>query len=185
MACASTARKHCRFNSFFQIIKNWFLPHLLVTQSFFSLELWCSQNLSYTKTSFALPLLSNYYPASSYQIFSPLISISIYLLILLIAFLELWFHLFCLTWTVLASCILTKKELLKEFSYYITHLRLKELRENECNMSKRYKGNVKTVECREGEPICCDKSSDPGGPFCFFYATLFKKVLLRLPLSIF
>jgi len=52
-------------------------------------------------------------------------------------------------------------------------------------MSKRYEGNVKTVECRKGEPICCDESSYPGGPFCFFYATFFKKVLLRLPLSIF
>jgi len=41
------------------------------------------------------------------------------------------------------------------------------------------------VECREDEPICCDESSNPDGPFCFFYATFFKKVLLRLPLSIF
>jgi len=52
-------------------------------------------------------------------------------------------------------------------------------------MSKRYEDNVKTVECREGEPICYDESSNPGGPFYFFYATFFKKVLLRLPLSIF
>ena len=78
-----------------------------------------------------------------------------------------------------------KKELLKEVSYYTTHLRLRDLRENGCSMSKRHEGNVKTVECREGEPICCDESSDPGGPFCFFYVTFFKKVLLRLPLSIF
>ena len=41
------------------------------------------------------------------------------------------------------------------------------------------------VECRENEPICYDESSDPDGPFCFFYATFFKKNLLRLPLSIF
>ena len=41
------------------------------------------------------------------------------------------------------------------------------------------------MECREGEPICCDESSDPDGPFCYFCATFFKKVLLRLPLSIF
>jgi len=33
--------------------------------------------------------------------------------------------------------------------------------------------------------VCCDESSDPDGPFCFFYTTFFKKVLLRLPLSIF
>jgi len=52
-------------------------------------------------------------------------------------------------------------------------------------LSKKHKGFVKMVECREGEPVCCDESSDPDGPFCFFYATFFKKVLLRLPLSIF
>jgi len=79
----------------------------------------------------------------------------------------------------------TKKDLLKETSYYTTHRRLRELRENGCTMSKRHDGHVKTVECREGEPICCDESSDPEGPFCFFYATFFKKVLLHLPLSIF
>jgi len=79
----------------------------------------------------------------------------------------------------------TKKELLKEVSYYTTHLHLKELRENGCTMSKKYEGCVKIVECKEGEPICCDESSYPDGPFCYFYATFFKKVLLRLPLSIF
>jgi len=52
-------------------------------------------------------------------------------------------------------------------------------------MSTRNEGNVKTIECREREPICCDESSDPGGPFCFSYVTFFKKVLLCLPLSIF
>jgi len=78
-----------------------------------------------------------------------------------------------------------KKELLKEVSYYTIHLRLRELRENDCTMSKKYEGCVKTVKCREGEPICCDESLDPDGPFCYFYITFFKKVLLRLPLSIF
>jgi len=78
-----------------------------------------------------------------------------------------------------------KKDLLKETSYYTTHLHLRELKDNGCFMSKRYKGHVKTVECREGEPICCDESSDPEGLLCFFYTTFFKKVLLRLPLSIF
>ena len=34
--------------------------------------------------------------------------------------------------------------------------------------------------------MCCDESSDPEGPFYFFYATLsLKKVFMRLPLSIF
>jgi len=78
-----------------------------------------------------------------------------------------------------------KKDLLKETSYYTTHLRLRELRENGCTMSKRYKSHVKPVESREGKPIYCDEFSDPEGPFCFFYATFFKKVLLHLPLSIF
>ena len=52
-------------------------------------------------------------------------------------------------------------------------------------MSKRYESNVKIVDYRKDKPICCDESSDPEGPFCFFYATFFKKVLLHLPLSIF
>jgi len=58
-----------------------------------------------------------------------------------------------------------KKELIKEVSYYTTYLCLRELGENECSMSKRYEGNVKIVECREGEPICCDESSDSSGPY--------------------
>jgi len=78
-----------------------------------------------------------------------------------------------------------KKDLLKETSYYTTHQRLRELRENGCTMSKRHESHVKTVKCREGEPICCDESSDIEGQFCFFYATFFEKVLLQLPLFIF
>jgi len=38
-----------------------------------------------------------------------------------------------------------KKELLKEVSYYTTHLRLRDLRENRCSMSKRQEGKVKTI----------------------------------------
>jgi len=52
-------------------------------------------------------------------------------------------------------------------------------------MSKKYERFVKTVECKECEPVCCDESSDPDGPFCYSYATFFKKVLFRLLLSIF
>jgi len=78
-----------------------------------------------------------------------------------------------------------KKELLKETSYYTTRLRIRELREEGCCFSKKHESLVKLVECKEGEPICCDESSDFNGPFCFFNATLFKKVLLRLPLTIF
>jgi len=79
---------------------------------------------------------------------------------------------------------LAKKELLKEVSYYTTHLRLRDLRENGCSMSKRQEDNVKTVECRESEPICCDESSNSGGPFCFFMPH-FSKGSLASPLSIF
>jgi len=78
-----------------------------------------------------------------------------------------------------------KKDLLKETSYYTTQQHLRDLRENGCTMSKRHGSHVKTVECREGEPICCNKSSDLEGQFCFFYATLFTKVLSQLALSIF
>ena len=69
-----------------------------------------------------------------------------------------------------------KKELLKETSYYTTRLRIRELRESGYIMSKKHEDFVRTVECKEEEPICCDESSDLDGLFCFFYATFFKKV---------
>jgi len=70
-----------------------------------------------------------------------------------------------------------KKELLKETSIYTSRLRIRELRELGV-LSKKHENLVKVVACREGEPICSEDSSDPGGPFCFFYATFFTKVLL-------
>jgi len=75
----------------------------------------------------------------------------------------------------------TKNKLLKETSYYTSRLRIRELREARCCLSKKHEGLVKVAKCKEGEPICCDESSDSNGPFCFFYATFFKKVLLRFP----
>jgi len=78
-----------------------------------------------------------------------------------------------------------KKEHLKEVSYYKTHLRIRELRENGCTMSKKYESFVKIVECRESEHVCCDELSGPDGPFCYFYVTIFKKVIFHIPLSIF
>ena len=43
---------------------------------------------------------------------------------------------------------------------------------------------VRVVPCRVGELVCCDESSDSaGGPFCFIYSTIFKKLLLRLPFA--
>jgi len=41
---------------------------------------------------------------------------------------------------------------------------------------------VRVVPCRVDELVCCDEASDPDGPFYFFYSTIFKKLLLRLPL---
>jgi len=38
------------------------------------------------------------------------------------------------------------------------------------------------VPCREDELVCCDESSNPDSPFCYFYTIIFKKVLIRLPL---
>jgi len=61
-----------------------------------------------------------------------------------------------------------KKDLMKETSFYTPHQRLRDLRENDCTMSKRHESHVKIIKCKEGEPICCDESSDPEGPFCFF-----------------
>lgn len=41
------------------------------------------------------------------------------------------------------------------------------------------------ARCELDEPVCANASTDPSGPFCFFYSTLFSKVGLRLPLSSF
>jgi len=68
---------------------------------------------------------------------------------------------------------------------WIIVLRLREFRELGGCLSKKHESLVKVVEIREVEPICSAESSNSYGPFCFFYATFFKKVLLRLPLSIF
>jgi len=51
-----------------------------------------------------------------------------------------------------------------------------------CIFGREHDRALKLVPCREDEPVCCDESSDPDGPFCYFYAIFFKKVLLRLPL---
>ena len=56
------------------------------------------------------------------------------------------------------------------------------LRKNECKFDKENDRSLKIISCREDEPAYCDESSDPEGPFCYFYATVFKRILLRLPL---
>jgi len=42
---------------------------------------------------------------------------------------------------------------------------------------------VRIVACREGKSICSDEASDPEGPFCFIYSTIFRRLGLRLPLT--
>jgi len=56
------------------------------------------------------------------------------------------------------------------------------LRKNECKSGKENDKSLRIVSCTEDEPVCCDKSLDPHGPFCYFYNTIFKRILLRLPL---
>jgi len=61
-----------------------------------------------------------------------------------------------------------KKELLKEISIFTTDLKIRELRELGA-LSKKDENLVKVVVCREGEPRCCDESSDPNEPLCFLH----------------
>jgi len=41
---------------------------------------------------------------------------------------------------------------------------------------------LKLVPYREDEPVCYDEPLFLGSPYCYFYTTIFKKVLLRLPM---
>ena len=59
------------------------------------------------------------------------------------------------------------------------------LNETSSSFGKRHDRFIRIIECREDEHVCCDESSDLDGPFFFFYATLFKKILVCLPLLIF
>jgi len=72
--------------------------------------------------------------------------------------------------------------LLEETSMYTSCDIIVALRKNERKFAKENDRSVRIIPCREDEPVCCDESSDPEGPFCYFYATVFKRILLRLPL---
>ena len=61
-------------------------------------------------------------------------------------------------------------------------LYMKSQRPKKCIFGRKNDRGLKLVPCREDESICCDESSDPDGPFCYFYTTVFKNVLLHLPL---
>ena len=76
-----------------------------------------------------------------------------------------------------------KKDLIKEKSVYTTHLKIRELRES--GGSSTYEKLVKVVLCGEDELVCCDESSNPNGPLCFFYDTFITKLRLSLPLTVF
>jgi len=78
-----------------------------------------------------------------------------------------------------------QRNLLTESSFNTTREHIRSLRKSGCSFGKRHDRFIRIVECREDEPVCYDEFSDPKGPFCLFYATLFKKICLRLPLSIF
>jgi len=78
--------------------------------------------------------------------------------------------------------------LLEETSSFTTHARIVAYRKSEDCHKSRILGRehdkfVRVVPCRVGEPVCCDESSDPKGPFCFIYFTVLKKLSLRLPFT--
>ena len=93
-----------------------------------------------------------------------------------------WTALFVFVWLLCFSHFLemdyaftypwAKKELLKETFVYTIRLNLRELRESR-GLSKKDENLVKVVVCREDKLVCSDESSDPDGPFYFFYTTFF------------
>jgi len=59
---------------------------------------------------------------------------------------------------------------------------MKSERPKKCILGRENDRGLKLVPCREDEPVRYDESLDPNDSFCYFYMTIFKKVLLRLPL---
>jgi len=51
------------------------------------------------------------------------------------------------------------------------------------SFSKEHDDKVTIHPCFPGEPVCTDGRGNNGEPFFFVYATVFKKVRLRLPLT--
>ena len=77
-------------------------------------------------------------------------------------------------------------DLLGETSEFTTHASIVTYRKSEhpkrhCLFGKEHDKFVKIVPRRVGEPVYCDESSDPEGPFCFIYSTIFKKLILCPP----
>jgi len=78
--------------------------------------------------------------------------------------------------------------LIEETSSFTTHASIVTYRKSEdCHMSrifgKEHDRFVKVVPSRIGEPVCSNESSNPEGPFCFIYSTVFKRLTLRLPFT--
>jgi len=78
------------------------------------------------------------------------------------------------------------KNLLEETSIYTSHeqivIYMKRKCPKKCIFGRENDRGLKLVPCKEDKLVCCDESSDPDGPLCYFYTTVFKKVVLRLPL---
>jgi len=131
-------RKHCRFISFFQIIKNLFLLPSPVTQPFLFSKIFLLRKLS---SHFFSP--SSYHPPSSHQVFSStnlfcqlFVHVSDYIAWIVIL---LWFAFsawpeLCLYFVCVYACVLAISAMdygstylweKKEVSYYTTHLCLR------------------------------------------------------------
>ena len=76
------------------------------------------------------------------------------------------------------------ENLLEETSIYTSHEQIvtymKSERPKKCIFGREHDKALKFFPCREDEPVCCEESSNPDGPFCYFYATVFKKSSLSL-----
>ena len=78
------------------------------------------------------------------------------------------------------------ENLLEEVLIYTSHEQIVTYMKSEhpkkCTFGREHDRALKLVPCRKDKLVCCDESSDPDGSFCYFYAILFKKVPLHLPL---
>lgn len=77
-----------------------------------------------------------------------------------------------------------KKDLLRETSIYTSREMIRNLHESH-SLSRVHKRFVKVVACEPDEQVCRDNYCDSSRPFCFFYGTVFIKLYLHLPLTIF
>ena len=76
--------------------------------------------------------------------------------------------------------------LLEETSEYNTREKIVLYRKTEHPKKKWVFGRendkcVRVVPCRIDDPVCCDESLNPKGPFSFFYSTIFKRFSSAYP----